>query len=518
MTTPSIGWNGSSRRAEITALSQASALDGDAAAPLSKRAVLLSFLPSVALPLFLAAVDQTITATALPAIAGQLGQVERVSWVVVSYLIAGTIAAPIYGRLGDALGRKRMMFGALAVFITASALCALSGSILALTGARLLQGLGAGGLMTLSQALIGEYIPARERGRYQGYLATVFVTAASVGPVAGGYLTQHFGWQSVFWINVPLGLLAVVLLLRLPGRAMATGRLVFDYAGCALFIVFVTPLLLALEQAQHVSPRTLPTIAALVAVSLAALLLLLRQERRAPVPLIPVNLLRQPTIWRPVALGACVGGIIVPVVSYTPIYLQVVRGYSPAQTGLLLLPLTVGISVGSMITGSLIARTGRTALFPSIGQPVVCTSLMILALMLAWLPIPAIVGLLALISMATGTGMVVVQTLTQLIAGPRQLGSIAATVQLGRSLGASFGAALAGAALFAAINVADPALAGIFAELMQRGPALLAQLPAARQAAVQTELAGAFRAAYLTIACVAATGSLLAWVIPTRKI
>jgi Cu/Ag efflux pump CusA len=143
---------------------------------------------------------------------------------------------------------------------------------------------------------------------------------------------------------------------------------------------------------------------------------------------------------------------------------------------------------------------------------------MILALMLAWLPIPAIVGLLALISMATGTGMVVVQTLTQLIAGPRQLGSIAATVQLGRSLGASFGAALAGAALFAAINVADPALAGIFAELMQRGPALLAQLPAARQAAVQTELAGAFRAAYLTIACVAATGSLLAWVIPTRKI
>jgi len=184
VTTPSIGWNGSSRRAEITALSQASALDGDAAAPLSKRAVLLSFLPSVALPLFLAAVDQTITATALPAIAGQLGQVERVSWVVVSYLIAGTIAAPIYGRLGDALGRKRMMFGALAVFITASALCALSGSILALTGARLLQGLGAGGLMTLSQALIGEYIPARERGRYQGYLATVFVTAASVGPLA----------------------------------------------------------------------------------------------------------------------------------------------------------------------------------------------------------------------------------------------------------------------------------------------------------------------------------------------
>ena len=485
---------------------------------LSTREVLLAFLPSIALPLFMAAIDQTIVATALPAIAGDLGQVERVSWVVVSYLIAGTIASPIYGRLGDALGRKRMMFAALGLFVTASCLCALSGSILTLTGARLLQGLGGGGLMVLGQSLIGEYVEPRERGRYQGYLATVFVAASSIGPVAGGFLTQRFGWQSVFWINLPLGVVAVLLLLRLPTRHVAPGSLAFDYLGSALFIGCVTPLLLALEEAQHLSLATLPAIAALVAVSAGALLLLLRQERRADVPLIPVGLLRQKAIWRPVALGACVGGIIVPVVSYTPIYIEVVRGYSPAQTGLLLLPLTVGISFGSIITGNLISRTGRTALFPSIGKPLVCVGLVTLALLLARLPIPAIIVLLALISVGTGTGMVVVQTITQLIAGPRQLGTIAATVQLGRSIGASFGAALAGAVLFATINLSDPALAHIFAELMERGPDLLATLPPARQAAVQSELVNAFRAAYLTVALIAATGGLLAWSIPTRRL
>ena len=159
------------------------------------------------LPMFLAVLDQTIVATALPSIAAATGEVERASWVVVSYLIASTIAAPIYGRLGDAFGRRRLMFVALAVFIVASALCAASTSVVLLTLARLLQGLGGGGLMTLSQALVGEAFPPRERARYQGYLAAVAVCANTFGPVAGGYLTEHFGWQSVFLINVPVGLL-----------------------------------------------------------------------------------------------------------------------------------------------------------------------------------------------------------------------------------------------------------------------------------------------------------------------
>ena len=187
-----------------------SASESPAARPVASaasRKLFFAVFPSIMLPMFLAAIDQTIVATALPAIAGSLGEVERVSWVVVSYLVASTIAAPVYGRLGDVLGRRRMMFVALGVFVAASVLCALASSIVWLTAARLLQGLGAGGLMTLSQALVGEAVPPRERARYQGYMAGVFVCSSTFGPVAGGWLTQHFGWHSVFMVNLPLDLL-----------------------------------------------------------------------------------------------------------------------------------------------------------------------------------------------------------------------------------------------------------------------------------------------------------------------
>src|SRR6476661_2317004 len=227
---------------------------GSAGLPAAKRPPFLAVFPSIVLPMFLAVVDQTIVATALPAIAAYTGRVERVSWIVVSYLIASTIAAPIYGRLGDAFGRRRLMFAALAVFIVASVLCALAPTIELLTLARVLQGLGGGGLMTLSQALIGESIPPRERARYQGYLATVAMTANSFGPVAGGYLTEHFGWQSIFLVNVPIGLGAVALTWRMPSHTSAEPhQWRADPGGLILFAIFVATTLLALEQAQHVN-------------------------------------------------------------------------------------------------------------------------------------------------------------------------------------------------------------------------------------------------------------------------
>src|ERR1700704_4496661 len=216
------------------------------------RPTFFAIFPSIMLPMFLAVVDQTIVATALPAIAADTGNVERASWVVVSYLIASTVAAPIYGRLGDAFGRGRLMFGALVIFILASLLCAAAPTIELLALARVLQGLGGGGLMTLSQALVGEAIPPRERARYQGYLAAVAVSANTFGPVAGGYLTEHLGWRSVFLINVPIGLIAVALTYRLPARAATRETWRADPMGLVLFTVFVATILLALEQAQQV--------------------------------------------------------------------------------------------------------------------------------------------------------------------------------------------------------------------------------------------------------------------------
>src|SRR6202521_2025553 len=228
--------------------------------------LLLSVFPSIMLPMFLAVVDQTIVSTALPAIAASLGNVERVSWVVVGYLLAGTIAAPVYGQLRDVYGGRRMMFVALAIFLAASLMCAASTSIEMLAAARTLQGLGGGGLMTLSQALIGETIPPRERARYQGYLAAVAVCANTFGPVAGGYLTEHFGWQSIFLINVPVGLLAVWLTRKLESRIPDKSSWRPDPAGLLFFTLFVTTTLLSLQQAQHMELAAMPAAGGLLVI------------------------------------------------------------------------------------------------------------------------------------------------------------------------------------------------------------------------------------------------------------
>jgi EmrB/QacA subfamily drug resistance transporter len=500
--------------------STAAAVESDAAAP-STRTLFLAIFPSIMLPMFLAAIDQTIVATALPAIAAQLGDVERVSWVVVSYLVAATIAAPVYGRLGDVLGRRRLLFVALAIFMVASALCVVAPTILALTAARVLQGLGGGGLMTLSQALVGEAVPPRERGRFQGYLASVFVCSSTFGPVAGGWLTQHFGWTSVFLINVPLGLVALVMATRLPRRvppAAAGGRLHFDFIGLALFTGFIAPMLLALEQAQRFDPATLPLAVVLALVAVASLLLLLRQERRARMPLLPVKLLAQPAIWRTDALAACVGAQLVSLITFLPIYLQVARGAGPGEAGVLLLPLTMLIAVGSMITGRMITVTGRGAVFPSFGMPVVTVLVVALAFLAPRLGFSQLPFLFAAIALFTGSAMPVVQTTVQFIAGPKQLGAAAASVQFSRSIGAAVGTALVGAVLFASLSATDPEAAHLFGNIVELGPGAMSGLSAARIAVVQEEIRHAFRAAFLMIAVFSAAGAMLAWSIPVRRI
>jgi EmrB/QacA subfamily drug resistance transporter len=478
----------------------------------------LTVFPSIMLPMFLAAVDQTIVATALPAIAGTLGDVQRVSWVVVAYLVANTIAAPVYGRLGDAIGRKRMMFLALGVFVGGSVLCALSTSILLLTASRLVQGVGGGGLMTLSQALIAEAVPPRQRGRYQGYLSGMYATAATFGPVAGGWLTQVFGWPSVFLVNLPLGLVAAVLVMRLPAHPTRGGSMRFDVWGTVFFAGFIAPLLLAMEQAQHFDLRALPAVAALLALAVASVVLLIRQERRAAEPLLPIQLFRRAGIWRTDLMAACIAAQTVSLVSFLPMYLQVVRGAGAAQSGLLLLPLTVGVAVGSLFTGRLIAATGRTAILPSIGLAVSAALLLSLAAFAPVLNNVALAAMLAVVSACTGTAMPVVQMTVQVVAGPRFLGAAAASVQFSRSVGASIGTALVGAVLFAMLAAMDPHTAAMFAGLVQEGPRALGALPEAQRLAVRSEIADAFRIAFLTIGCFTTSGMLLAWWLPVRRI
>ncbi len=468
--------------------------------------------------MFLAVADQTIVATALPAIASSLGDVEEISWIVVSYLLATTIAAPIYGRLGDVFGRRLMMYIGLAIFMGASLLCALAPSVVLLSVARLLQGLGGGGLMTSSQALIGETIPPRERGRYQGYIAAVVVSSSTFGPVAGGYLTQHFGWESVFLVNIPIGLVAALLMLRLPRRRGQREAWSFDALGLVLFIACVGPTLIAIELSQRYEASLIPLIVGLVVCAVGALFLLIRQEKRTASPLLPVSLLSKAPIFLSDALAACHGAALVSLVTFLPLYLRVARGASASESGFMLLPLTAGVGVGSLITGRLVSKTGRTFVFPSFGMIVAVAAIVALALFAPYLSLAEITALMGLNALFMGTVMGVVNVTVQSAAGPKMLGAAAGSVQFSRAVGASVGTALVGAILFFSLAAADPQAASLFGSMVERGPVDLERLEAGRRLLVELEIAHAFRAAFLTIAAFMAGALALAWVNPVRRV
>jgi EmrB/QacA subfamily drug resistance transporter len=469
------------------------------------------------LPMFLAVADQTIVATALPVMAAKLGGIERAPWIVLSYLIAATIAAPVYGRLGDMFGRRNMMLMALVVFMAGSVLCALSANIEMLAVMRVLQGLGGGGLMALSQALIGEAVPPRERGRFQGYLAAVVVTSNSFGPFAGGYLTQFFGWESIFLVNVPLGLCAMLLVLRLERHSTQPGRREFDIVGLALFATFVAAAVLGLEQLQRFELRFLPISFALVGIAAVAAILLLWQEKRSAAPLLPMSLLRNPNVWRCDALAACHGAALVSLITFLPIYLRALHGTTPGQTGLLILPLTIGVGAGSILTGRLITRTGHTALFPSYGLVAATLTLLLLAFYSPRMPLTVLPWLLGTNAFFMGTVMGVVQVTVQIVAGPQTLGAGAASVQFSRSVGAALGTAAVSVVLFSVLSAMDPGIATKFTALIEQGPEFVTLTPG-QEAIEKNEIAIAFRAAFIAIAAFTAAGACLAWTMPMRRV
>ena len=485
--------------------------------PPSPATHFLAVFPSIMLPMFLAVIDQTIIAAALPAIASDFGNVDALSWVVVSYLIAATIAAPVYGRLGDAFGRRRLLLSALVIFLLASICCAFAPSIEALIVARGVQGLGGGGLMTLSQALIGEAVKGRDRSRYQGYLSAVAVTSNTLGPVLGGFLTQHFGWPSIFLINLPLGCLAIVLVLQLPVRT-GRGSFRFDGPGIAFFALFVGSLLLLIDRVPRIRSVGWPEIALLALLTVLALALLIRREARAPDPLLPIPLLRHPSIWRADALAIIHGAMLVPLMTFLPLYFRVQHGTSASQIGMLLVPMMVGIGVGSMTTGWLVSHFGRTTLFPGVGLALVVLTFVGAALFADSMPAFYLSMLFGVSALFMGTVMGVVQVTVQAAAGAARLGTAAATVQLSRSLGAALGTAAAGSLLLAVTLFKAPEAADQLVALLEVGPDTLAQLPSSEALAIRDALASGFQAIFLMLAAWAAIGVTLVWTIPMRRI
>jgi len=416
-------------------------------APVVVRAQFLQVFAAVMLPMFLASVDQTLLATALPAIGSDFGGLADTSWIALGYLIAAALMIPMYGRLGDRFGHRRVLAAALAVFVLGSTLGGCAPAMGWLIAARVLQGLGGGGLMVLSQALIGQLLPPHERPRYQGYFAAVFTLSSLAGPVLGGLVVHLAGWRWLFWGLLPLGLLAMWRVLRLPNLVPANApRVGGDPLGMALFAGAGVLSMLWLTFAGQRFGWASPTSAALAGASALLWTLLVLRERSHPAPFLPVEVLRLRGALPAVGSVVVFAGAIFALVFFLPIYVQLGRGGSASDAGLLLLPLTLGVAAGAVVTGRLATRSGRVGVLPRLGLGLSALALAALALAP---PSQVLLTLLCVLcGLGFGTVMPNVQVILQTLAGRSRLGAASAVVSLSRALGSTLGTALFGAALF----------------------------------------------------------------------
>jgi EmrB/QacA subfamily drug resistance transporter len=413
---------------------------------------------AVMLPMFLAAADQTLLATATPVISRELGGLRDTTWLAVGYLLASVVMVPLYGRLGDHFGRRKVLGIAILVFALGSLACGLAPSLGVLIAGRVLQGLGGGGLMTLSQALIGEVVAPRLRARNQGYFAIIFTSASVGGPVIGGLVVHHASWRWLFLVNLPICALAWWRLRSLGGDDKphpTEGKA--DAAGIALFALTMSSALLWLSWAGHrFAWGSVESLAGVVA-TLVLLALLVAVERRAERPFLPVELLRLPAVRYAVLTVMGFASAMFAMIFYLPVYLQLSLQSNPAESGLLLLPLTAGIVIGAALTGRIIVWTGRPTAIPGPGLLLSAASLAGLALLPATRPFLIVLGVTTGIGL--GSVMSVMQIVTQSAAGPARLGAAAATVSLARTLGSSIGASAFGALIYGLIG-GTPVLSG----------------------------------------------------------
>jgi EmrB/QacA subfamily drug resistance transporter len=418
-----------------------------ATAPALERSSFLALFSAVMLPMFMGAVDQTLLATATPRIARELGGLTDTSWIAVAYLLTATVAAPLYGRMGDRFGRRNVMLGALAIFVLGSLACGFAPSMRLLIASRVLQGLGGGGLMVLSQALIGELVPPWERPKYQAYFAAVFTTSSVGGPLLGGFVVHHGDWRWLFLANLPLGVLAAWRVSRLPRPTLSAGRAAaYDPVGFVLFVACAVSTLLWFGQVGHRFALASMQSALLLAIAVASGLALWRQQRGHPNPFLPLDILRLPRVgW--VCLSVIgFSGTMFALLFLLPIYLQAGGNGDALDAGLQLLPLTFGIVAGSFLNGRITAWTGSSGRLPPFGLGAAALALLAVAVLPPshW----SITAAAAICGIGFGTVMPNAQMATQILAGRERLGAAAALLSLTRSIGASIGTAAFGGLAF----------------------------------------------------------------------
>jgi EmrB/QacA subfamily drug resistance transporter len=406
--------------------------------------------------MFLAALDQTIVATALPTIVGDFHSSNLLSWVITAYLLASTASTPLWGKAGDLYGRKRVFQLAIVVFLIASALCGASRNIYELIAFRGLQGIGGGGLLSLAFAIIGDVIPPRERGRYQGYFGAVFGVASVVGPLAGGFAVDSLSWRYIFYVNLPLGIAALGVtnrVLRLPVRKR---EVKIDWWGALLLVIGVSCILLATQLGGTTYPWGSWQVVGLFALGALVLAGFGVREGMAPEPILPLGLFRL-RIFTVANIIAFVSGVAMfGALAFLPQYLQLVHGVSATASGLLLLPLLVGLLTMSISSGLYISRTGRYRWFPLAGTIGVTIGLVLLSRLGAHTSL-LIVSLYVLVfGLGLGLFMQVLVLVVQNAVPMKQMGVATSSVTFFRSMGGAIGASALGAVLTAGITAEFP--------------------------------------------------------------
>ena len=492
-----------------------------APAALSHRQILIAF-SGLVLAMLLAALDSTIVSTALPTIVSELGGLEHLAWVVTGYLLAQTIVTPVYGKLGDLYGRKIVMQSAIVFFLVGSALCGLSQNMTQLIVFRAIQGLGGGGLVVTTQAVVGDIVPPRDRGRYQGIFGAVFGLSSIAGPLLGGYFTTHLSWRWIFYVNLPVGIAAlVVLAVTLPSLSHRVARAI-DYAGASLLAVVLSSITLLSDLGGTAYPWSSPVSIGLIAVSLLSLVLFTMVERKAAEPVLPLHLFQRQTFVVTSVVGLIVGFALFGSVTYFPLYLQVVKGVTPTASGMQMVPMMGGMLVTSIMSGQLISRTGRYKIFPVLGTAVMTVGLFLLS-RLTPQSTNATASLLMLV-LGVGLGMVM-QVLVIAVQNDieyRDLGVATSGATLFRLIGGSLGTAILGA-IFAArlsVNLVRLLPPGTVANGAARNMSVqaLLQLPPPARAAYAAAFTASLDTVFLVATVVCAIGFVLAWFLPERPL
>ncbi len=429
-------------------------------APLSPGDV-KSVITGLMMVMLLAALDQTIVSTAMPTIGRHLGNIEALPWIVTSYLLSSTVVTPLYGKLADIVGRRRTLMSAIIVFLLGSALCGLAPTMTILIVARAIQGLGGGGLMSLVQTVISDIVPLRERGKYQGYFAAVFTASSIGGPILGGIIAEKIHWSAIFWINLPVGVVALWIVyngLKMLPRYERPHKL--DLIGAGLMAIAAVSLLLALH--AHRAVLGAPIWAA-YAVSLAFWLLFALRLGTASEPLIPTGLLKNNIVLRATFVSTLAMGVLIGISVYNPLYLQLIFNLSASQAGLALTPLSLGVVGGSIVSGRLISRGKgekyKTA--PMIGLFLGAIVYAGLAVFPDRLPFWGFIAVLMVANAGIGTMFPVTVSAIQNVVERHQMGTATGMMNFFRSLGGALLVAVFGAVLFGELfNVLGEGAAG----------------------------------------------------------